>query len=112
MMRASMLPLLLLGPALTLEGCAASIAASAVGAAVQAGRGRPAAVPDLTWAAAEACGAHAVRYGEVHIIDVEQRGGKALVWGTVGAGEAKRAFRCSYAGKVSGFKLRAIAPRG
>jgi len=110
-MRASLLPILL-AAAVALGGCAASLAAGALGAAIQAGQGEEKAIPNLGQAAADACRAHAARFGEVRIIDVNPRGpGRAVVWGTVGSGDARRSFECRYAGKVAGFRLRAITPR-
>jgi hypothetical protein len=101
-----------LAGAFALGGCAASLAASAVGAAIQASQGQPRAIANLREAAAEACRAHAARYGEPRIIDVNLRGpGKAVVWGTVEAGTGRQSFECRYAGKIAGFKLRPIRPR-
>ena len=98
---------------LPLGGCAASIAASAVGAAVRAANQGDRADPniDVGPAATEACTAHASQHGAVHIIDVERRGpGKVTVWGTVTAAGHRRSFECRYDGKIDGFKLREIRP--
>jgi hypothetical protein len=112
-MRRSIVPLLV-GSSLLLGGCAASIAASAIGAAVSSARSQQAArrAPLSSAAAAEACTASALPYGQVSIIDVESRSaGKLIVWGTVENDRERRSFECSYNGKVSGFKLRAVAAR-
>ena len=110
-MRGMIVPLFLAG-GFALGGCAAGLAASAVGAAIQASQRPPAAIANLREAAAEACRAHAARFGEVRIIDVNQRGpGKAVVWGTVGTEAQRQSFECRYAGKVAGFRLRPIRPR-
>lgn len=107
----SLLPLLLLG-SLALGGCAASIAASVVGAAVNAASPPPAEVAysaDLIAAAREACRARAAQHGAVHIIDAEQgRRGRVTVWGTVQESSGRRAFTCTWNRQVSGFTLRAI----
>jgi hypothetical protein len=59
--------------------------------------------------ARDACTARAAQLGAVHVIDIERRGpGKAIVWGTVGEGAARRSFECRYDGRIVGFKLRAI----
>ena len=110
-MRGSTLPLLVLG-ALALSGCAASIAASALGAAIQHARKPAHPGVDLGPAALEACRARAAQHGAVHIIDVERRApGKIVVWGTAGEGSGRRSFECRYDGKISGFTLREIAQR-
>ncbi|HEX8572808.1 MAG TPA: hypothetical protein VF759_08655 [Allosphingosinicella sp.] len=110
-MRASMLALAAAG-AFASGGCAASLAASAIGAAVQASQGRPEAIANLGEAASAACRAHSARFGEVKIIDVNLRGpDKAVVWGTVESGGRRQSFECRYNGKVAGFRLRPIRPR-
>lgn len=99
--------------ALPLGGCAAGIAASAVGAAVRAAEG-PERVPaeDPGPAARAACTAHAARHGEVRIIDTVYRGAARLVvWGSVEAEGRRRSFRCRWDGKVVGFTLREIEGR-
>lgn len=104
---------LLVVSALSLGGCVAGIAASAVGMAVRSAQGEPQSNQHLQPAATQACSAHASQYGAVHIIDVEQRTvSRIIVWGTVGDGKGRRSFECSYETKITGFKLRAIAPRG
>ncbi len=108
-MRALVLPLLLLA-APPLGGCAAGLAASAVGAAVRA-TDKPEAVPteDPGPAARAACTAEAQRHGTVKIIDTEYRSAaRLIVWGTVENAGQRRSFECRYDGKVVGFKLRAI----
>ena len=109
-MRRAAFPLLLMS-SLFLGGCAAGIAASAVGAAVNASQPRET-NEDLRDPAVAACTARAAPLGEVRIIDAEQRrGGRVKVWGTVQDAQQRQAFECSWAGEVSGFRLRAIAPR-
>ena len=107
----SLLPLLLLG-SLALGGCAASIAASVVGAAVNAANPPPAEVAystDLIAAAREACRIRATQHGAVHLIDAEQgRGGRVTVWGTVQEPSGRRAFTCTWNRAVTGFRLRTI----
>jgi hypothetical protein len=91
-----------------LGGCAASLAASAVGAAVRA-TDRPDPVPteDPGPAARQACTAEAERHGPVHIIDTEYRSAsKLVVWGTVQGPAKRQSFECRYSGKVVSFKLR------
>lgn len=110
-MRGSMLPFVLVG-ALALPGCAASLAATAVGAAIQASQGPPRAIANLGEAASTACQAHAARYGEARIIDVVQRGpDRAVVWGAVETADGRKSFECRYNGKIDGFKLRTVKPR-
>lgn len=113
-MKRSLLPLLLAG-SLALGGCAASIAAGVVGAAVNAANPPPAEVPysaDLIAAAREACRARAAQHGAVHLIDAEQgRGGRVTVWGTVQDLLQRRSFVCTWNGTVAGFTLRAIPAR-
>ena len=81
-MKRSLLPLLVVG-SLALGGCAASIAASVVGAAVNAANPPPQEVPysaDLIAAAREACRVRSSHHGAAHIIDAEQgRGGSVTV---------------------------------
>jgi len=102
---------LILGSAsLLLGGCAASLAAGAVGAVVRAAD-RPDAPPtqDPGPAARAACSAQAERHGTVRIIDTEYRSASRLiVWGTVEQASKRQSFECRYEGKVVGFKLRAI----
>ena len=110
-MRASILPLLL-GGALALGGCAAGLAAGALGAAMRSGEEAPSADPNQGRSAAEACRAHASQYGDVHVIDVERRSpSEVIVWGTVGQDPGRRSFQCTYGERISGFKLRRIKPR-
>ena len=113
-MKRSALPLLL-ASGLALGGCAASIAAGVVGAAVRAANPPPAEVAystDLLASAREACRARAAQHGAVHIIDSEQgRRGRVTVWGTVQSPSDRRAFTCTYNGSVAGFTLRPIPSR-
>lgn len=109
-MRRIFLPLLL-ASSLALGGCAAGLAASAVGAAVNASRPRET-NEDLRGPAVAACTARAVQHGEVHIIDAEQRrGGRVTVWGTVQEAQQRQAFECGWKGQVSSFRLRPIPAR-
>jgi hypothetical protein len=110
-MRRTALPLLVLA-ALPLGGCMASLAASAVGAAVQAAD-KPDPVPteDPGPAARQACTAEAAKHGEPSIIDTEYRSASRLiVWGTVQAASGRRSFECRWNGKIVDFKLRDIRP--
>jgi hypothetical protein len=96
--------------ALPLGGCAASIAAGALGAAVRAAD-KPDRAPaqDPGPYARQACSEQAAQYGTVHIIDTEYRSpAKITVWGTVEAQGKRRSFECRWDGKVTGFTLREI----
>ena len=64
----------LLGAALALGGCVASLAASALGAAARSGQKPYQHNEQLQLTATAACRAHAAQHGEVQIIDWEQRG--------------------------------------
>lgn len=109
-MRGVYVALLIIGsPALS--GCVAGVAASAVGAAVNASQPRET-NEDLRQPAIAACTIRAIEHGEVHIIDAEQRrGGRVTVWGTVTQAEQRQAFECRYNGQVSDFDLRVLPPR-
>jgi hypothetical protein len=99
----------LLGASLTLGGCVASLAASAMGAAARSGQKPFQHNEQLQLNATAACRAHAAQHGEVQIIDWEQRGdGKVVVYGTATFGTNRRSFECTYTNKVTGFRLRAI----
>jgi hypothetical protein len=109
-MRRSILALLALA-ALPLGGCAASIAASAVGAAVRAAD-RPDRAPkeDPGPAARAACSARAAPYGTVKIIDaVYKTVAKVTVWGSVEGPAGRRSFQCRWDGKIVGFELKEVA---
>jgi osmotically-inducible protein OsmY len=105
----------LLGSSLALGGCAASIAAGVVGAAVRAATPERHFDPnlDLREPATQACRARAAQHGRVQIIDAEQGDrGRATVWGTVEDDRERRSFECvSDGATVRAFRLRAIAPR-
>ena len=102
---------LLVASGLALGGCVAAMAASAASMAAQSARGRPQSNEHLKPTARTDCEAHAARYGTVRIIDVEQRStSRIIVWGTVGEGNQRRSFECSYGTQITGFKLRAITP--
>lgn len=104
--------LLLIVSPLALGGCVASMAASAVGMAVQSARPEPQSNQHLQPAAREACTAQAAQHGTVHIIDVEQRSlSKIVVWGTVDDGQERRSFECGYRTQITDFELRAIRAR-
>jgi len=103
---------LLIAGMLALGGCAAGIAASAVGMAVRSARSEPRSNAHLGSMAARACSAHAAQYGTVHVIDVEQRSAsRIVVWGTVGEGLERRSFECRFGTQIAHFRLRAITPR-
>jgi hypothetical protein len=112
-MRRSILLPLALG-ALPLGGCAASLAAGAVGAAVRAAD-RPDKAPkeDPGPAARAASSARAAPYGTVRIIDTVSKSPAArVVWGSVEGGDGRRrSFQCRFDGKVVGFELKDIEPR-
>jgi hypothetical protein len=98
--------------AMPLGGCVAGMAVSAVSAVGSAAaKGGAQADPNIDVGpdARAACTARAEQQGTAHVIDVEYRSaGKAIVWGTVGEGAARRSFECRWAGKIVGFTLRAI----
>lgn len=102
--------LLLAGSSLALGGCVASMAASAVGAAVRAATPeRPLVTQDVRGPAREACQARAAQLGTVRITDAEQRAdGRTTVFGTVQDATQRRSFECVYDGRVTGFRLREI----
>jgi hypothetical protein len=111
-MRRPTLLLLALG-ALPLGGCAASLAASAVGAAVRAAD-KPDRAPkeDPGPAARAACSARAAPYGTVKIIDVVYRSvAKVVVWGSVEGEGGKRSFQCRWDGKIVGFEMKEVGGR-
>jgi hypothetical protein len=111
-MSRSILLLLALG-ALPLGGCAASIAASAVGAAVRAAD-RPDKAPKENPGpvARAACTARAAPYGTVKIIDVVYKSvAKVVVWGSVEAEGRKRSFQCRWDGKIVGFEIKEVEGR-
>lgn len=97
---------------LTLSGCAAGIAVGALGAAARSTRGDPDAYHDdepLKLAAAQACRARASNHGDVHIIDLEQRSArKVVVWGTATGTVGRQSFECTYANRITGFRLRKV----
>ena len=104
----SLLPFLL-GSLFALSGCAAGIAASALGAAVRSAKGQPQVNEHSKPLAVQACSARASQFGTVQVIDVEQRTlSKIIVWGTATNGAARQSFECAYTTKVIGFQLRAI----
>ncbi len=110
-MHRPILPLLLVAAAaLSLGGCAASIAASAVGAAVRAAD-RPDKAPKENPgpAARAACTARAAPHGTVKIIDVVYKSvAKVTVWGSVEAEGRKRSFQCRWDGRIVGFEMKEI----
>ncbi|HYI41862.1 MAG TPA: hypothetical protein VE053_16255 [Allosphingosinicella sp.] len=111
-MRRSILPVLALA-ALPLGGCAASIAAGAVGAAVRAAD-TPDKPPkeDPGPAARAACTVHASQYGTVRIIDVVYKSvAKVVVWGAVEGEGRKRSFQCRWDGKIAGFEMKEVEGR-
>jgi hypothetical protein len=101
--------LILLAATPSLGGCAASIAASALGAAIQSGQSD---TPANVQAGVDACYARANALGRAKIIDVERRSvSKITVWGSVENETGKQSFECGYSDKITGFKLRAVTPR-
>jgi hypothetical protein len=106
-----LLPLLLALGALPLGGCVAGMAMSAASMAARAAQGTPQSNAKFSGSAAEQCSARAAAYGTVHIIDVEQHStAKIIVWGTVDDGKQRQSFQCDYGTKITGFKLRPVAP--
>lgn len=102
--------LLTLTTTLGLTGCVASMAASAVGAAVSASRGRPVSNEGARETAISQCSALAAAYGVVHVIDVEQRSvERMVVWGTTEGHSGRQSFECAFGTKVVGFKIHPIA---
>ena len=102
--------LLTLTTTLGLTGCVASMAASAVGAAVSASRGRPVSNEGARETAISQCSALAAPYGAVHVIDVEQRSvERMVVWGTTEGHSGRQSFECAFGTKVVGFKIHPIA---
>ena len=94
---------------LALGGCAASIAASALGAAVQSGRSD---TPVNVQAGVDACYAEGQKHGRARIIDVQRRSaGKITVWGSVENDGGKQSFECGYGTRITGFKLRPVTRR-
>ena len=104
--------LLALVAGLTLSGCAAAIAAGALGAAARGARGDPYAYHNsepLKLAAAHACRDRAASQGDVHVIDLEQRGArKVIVWGTATGAGGRQSFQCTYTDRITGFRLRRL----
>jgi len=101
--------LLAAAAATVLGGCAAGIAASAVGLAARSAQGTPASNAHLQPQAREACSAHAAQYGTVHVIDVEQRNAsRIIVWGTVTDATQRRSFQCHFRTAITNFTLRPI----
>ncbi|MCW3798815.1 hypothetical protein OMW55_13450 [Sphingomonas sp. BN140010] len=105
-------PLIALASCLALSGCAAGIAAGALGAAARSTQGDPNAYYNnepLKLAAAQACRARAASYGDVQIIDLEQRGArKVVVWGTAAGAAGRQSFECTYTDRITGFRLRKL----
>lgn len=104
---------LLTAAALPLGGCAAGLAAGAVGAVARSAEDRPPRGADLGPSAQEACRARAAQHGEVHIIDVERRqSGRVIVWGRVTDPAGTRsAFECRFDGEIERFRVRAVGAR-
>jgi hypothetical protein len=101
---------ILLLAAIPLGGCAAAIATSAASMAIQSAQGEPQSNRHLQGQAREDCSAYAAQYGNVHIIDVEQRRvNRIVVWGTVTHDNERRSFQCTFTDRVTGFTLREIS---
>jgi hypothetical protein len=102
---------LLSATAPTLAGCVPMMAVSAAGMVAQSAQGPVIRNEALQPRAREACSAQAAHFGTVHVIDVQQYSvSKIIVWGTVDDGKEKRSFQCDFGTKITGFKLRPIAP--
>ena len=111
-----MMPLLVLGSALSLQGCLPMMAASAVGAAVRGGtqEAPPSFDPVRRTAAMNACRTQAAGSGTPNVIDAESRRGNGVrVYGTVETASGRQSFVCDYRGdgRISRFEVRPIRPR-
>ena len=108
-MRRKLLVTGLLASSLALGGCAATIAATALSAAMRSAQGKPQSNAHLKPQAEQACTAHAAQFGTVHVIDVQQRSvDKITVWGTATTGADRRSFECTFTDRIVGFRLRPI----
>ncbi len=108
-MARTMTLLLTVASGLALGGCVAGMLAGAAGTAARASRGAPESNAHLQPTAKAACSSHAVRYGAVHVIDVEQRSvDRIIVWGTVDDGKRRQSFECGFKTAITYFKLRDI----
>ncbi len=104
----SLLPILL-GSLFALSGCAASLAAGALGAVARGAKGQSQGNEHLKPLAVQACSARASQFGTVKIIDVEQRSlSKIIIWGTASDGTSRQSFECAYTSKIVAFQLRAV----
>ena len=102
----------LLSALLSLTGCVASMAASAVGMAVSGAQGRAQSNEVMKPQAVKACSERASQFGAVHIIDVEQRtASKLIVWGTVDGQDARRSFQCSFGTSIFDFRIHILSKR-
>ncbi|MFC7536339.1 hypothetical protein ACFQPG_03045 [Sphingomonas sp. GCM10030256] len=109
-MRRMLTLLFLPAAALTLGGCVAGLAASAIGAAARSARGTPASNAHLQPEARDACSARAAQHGAVRIIDVQQYSpSKIIVWGTVEDERQRQSFQCSFTTAIAGFKLQPLS---
>lgn len=107
---------LVLGSALSLQGCLPMMAAGAVGSAVRAGtqESPPVFDPVTRNAGMEACRVRAAQSGTPNVIDAEsRRGGTIRVYGTVEGPPERRSFVCDYRSdrRIGRFELRPIRPR-
>ena len=110
-MRRSLRVILIAASAPTLGGCLPMMAVSGASMIAKSARGKPVSNEMLQPTAREACSTQAQQYGTVHVIDVQQASvSKIIVWGTVDDGKEKRSFQCDFGTKITGFKLRPIAP--
>jgi hypothetical protein len=110
-MRRRLRLILIAGSAPALAGCLPMMAVSGASMVAEGVRGKPVSNEMLQPTAREACSAQAAQYGTVHVIDVQQASiSKIIVWGTVDDGKEKRSFQCDFGTKITGFKLRPIAP--
>jgi hypothetical protein len=102
--------LLLTGSAVSLSGCLPMMAAGVADTAVKVAVGTPKNNAELSPLATSACVARAEPYGEVHVIDTQQRTtSQIVVWGTVEKDQVRKSFRCGYTTKITSFSVRKIA---
>jgi hypothetical protein len=100
--------LFLLSPALllTLGGCVAGMAASAVGLAADAAGPGGQNSKFMQAAARQACSTQAAQSGTVQVTGVTQaKDGEIVVLGTVQGASGTQAFECSFVTTVTDFKL-------
>ena len=97
--------------ALPLCGCAAGMAASAVGLAADAAGPGGQNSKFMQAAARQACSAQAAQSGTVQIASVTQaKDGEIVVRGNVQSSSGLQSFECSFVTTVTGFTLRPVQP--